>query len=70
MPLTDFFFQTKEAKDSSYRALLVAVSGEEYLRNIVIKDWVSGQSWLLHCGCSKAGQWGGDITNCSRWKTY
>lgn len=27
MPLTDFFFQTKETKDSSYRALLVAVSG-------------------------------------------
>lgn len=27
LPLTDFFFQTKETKDSSYRALLVAVSG-------------------------------------------
>jgi hypothetical protein len=65
-----FSFQRKEAKNYNYRVfliLLIADSGEKFY---FIKDCVSGQSWLLHFGCSQADQWGGDITNCSRWKTY
>lgn len=62
-----FSFQTKEAKYYSFKVLLVWLLLLE--RSIFIKDWVSGQSWVLHCGHSQAGQWGGNITNCSRWKT-